>query len=255
MFDTLIESSFEKRKRPTGPYLLVASIAYFVLLIGAASVAIMWFNPGLVEALELNARLAAPAPMVTAAPREAHGSVANSASAVASAVPSAESPSLRISPDLPPIIGEQAKKVIGTGFARQIGGVPGGATEGPGGSGALGNAPAPPPREPAPTPTPGVAKPPEKTVVSEGVLQGIAINKFTPAYPEIAKKAAIQGQVQVQVLISEDGRVIEATVLNGNPLLRNTAREAARRWLFTPTKLSGVPVKVQGILTFDFKLH
>ena len=119
----------------------------------------------------------------------------------------------------------------------------------------MGNAPAPPPREPAPTPTPVAMKPPEKTVVSEGVLQGIAINKFTPSYPEIARKAAVQGQVQVQVLISEDGRVIEATVLNGNPLLRNTAREAAKRWIFTPTKLSGVPVKVQGILTFDFKLH
>ena len=48
--------------------------------------------------------------------------------------------------------------------------------------------------------------------------------------------------------------MIEAAVLNGHPLLRNAALEAARQWTFTPTRLSNVPVKVQGVLTFNFKL-
>jgi TonB family protein len=61
--------------------------------------------------------------------------------------------------------------------------------------------------------------------------------------------------VQIQVTISEEGRVIEATVLNGNPFLRQAALDAARRWVFTPTRLSGAPVKVQGILTFNFVLN
>lgn len=136
------------------------------------------------------------------------------------------------------------------------GGVPGGSVPGvPGGADREGAAPPPPSRDPAPTPPPVTPKPPEKSIVSEGVLRGIATNRFTPIYPEIAKRAGVQGQVQVQVLISEDGRVIDATILNGHVLLRNTAREAAKRWAFTPTKLSGVPVKVQGILTFDFKLN
>jgi TonB family protein len=60
--------------------------------------------------------------------------------------------------------------------------------------------------------------------------------------------------VQVQITISETGEVIEATVVGGHPLLRDAAIEAARQWMFQPTELSGVPVKVQGILTFNFTL-
>jgi protein TonB len=59
----------------------------------------------------------------------------------------------------------------------------------------------------------------------------------------------------VQITISEEGRVIEASILPGqsaHPLLRDAALQAARQWLFNPTLLSGVPVKVQGILTFNF---
>jgi TonB family protein len=70
-----------------------------------------------------------------------------------------------------------------------------------------------------------------------------------------APAARAAGAVQVQVTISEDGRVIEAAVMNGHPLLRDAALQAARRWTFQPTELSGVPVKVQGILTFNFTLQ
>jgi protein TonB len=83
-------------------------------------------------------------------------------------------------------------------------------------------------------------------------LQGKAINRVQPPYPPIARAAHASGAVQVQVTISEDGRVIEAAVMNGHPLLRDAALQAAKRWTFHPTELSGVPVKVQGILTFNF---
>jgi protein TonB len=96
---------------------------------------------------------------------------------------------------------------------------------------------------------------PKKLTVSGGVLQGKAITKVQPPYPPIAKAARAAGAVQVQVTISEDGRVIEAAVMNGHPLLRDAALQAARRWTFQPTELSGVPVKVQGILTFNFTLQ
>jgi protein TonB len=49
--------------------------------------------------------------------------------------------------------------------------------------------------------------------------------------------------------------VIEAAVIGGHPLLRDAALQAARQWLFKPTELSGVPVKVQGVLTFNFTLQ
>jgi protein TonB len=86
-------------------------------------------------------------------------------------------------------------------------------------------------------------------------LQGSAIKKPAPAYPPIAKAARAAGAVQVQVTISEDGRVIDAQVVSGHPLLRDAAVQAARQWVFKPTELSGVPVKVQGVLTFNFTLQ
>lgn len=102
-----------------------------------------------------------------------------------------------------------------------------------------------------PTPT----LPPKKITASSGVLQGLAIRKVQPPYPPIAKAARASGIVQVQVIISEEGRVIDAQVIDGHPLLRDAALQAARQWIFRPTELSGVPVKVQGVLTFNFALQ
>jgi len=116
---------------------------------------------------------------------------------------------------------------------------------------------------PLPPPPPTVVSPsasanveaPKKITVSGGVLQGSAIKRVQPPYPAIAKNARASGAVQVQILISETGEVIDATVIAGHPLLRDAALQAARQWLFKPTELSGVAVKVQGILTFNFSLN
>jgi protein TonB len=91
--------------------------------------------------------------------------------------------------------------------------------------------------------------------VSDGVTQGLAIRRITPPYQAIARAARAFGAVQVQVLISEEGRVLDADVINGHPLLRQAALDAARQWQFRPTLLSNVPVKVQGVLTFNFTLN
>ncbi len=86
-------------------------------------------------------------------------------------------------------------------------------------------------------------------------MQGGAIKKVQPSYPPIARSARASGSVQVQILISETGEVIDTTVISGHPLLRDAALQAARQWVFKPTELSGVAVKVQGILTFNFSLN
>jgi TonB family protein len=84
------------------------------------------------------------------------------------------------------------------------------------------------------------------------VDQGSALKKVAPAFPPEAREALVSGKVQVQVIISEEGQVIEATAISGPELLREAAVQAARQWVFKPTKLDGAPVKVQGILTFSF---
>jgi TonB family protein len=88
--------------------------------------------------------------------------------------------------------------------------------------------------------------------VSEGVLMGNVLNKVVPNYPIFAKQAKLSGEVKVEVMIAEDGRVIEAKTISGPEPLRDAAEEAARKWIFKPTLLNGIPVRTQGILTFVF---
>jgi protein TonB len=76
-----------------------------------------------------------------------------------------------------------------------------------------------------------------------------------PAYPIIAKQARIQGPVNVQILIDENGKVISAQAVKGNVMLTKAAEDAARRARFTPTMLGDVPVKVQGVIVYNFVLQ
>jgi protein TonB len=58
--------------------------------------------------------------------------------------------------------------------------------------------------------------------------------------------------VVVQVVIDENGRVISAQAVSGHPLLQAVSVAAARNARFSPTKLSGQPVKVTGVITYNF---
>lgn len=90
------------------------------------------------------------------------------------------------------------------------------------------------------------------TKVSDGALIGSVISRVVPEYPLLARKNRITGVVLVQVTIAEDGRVVEAVAISGPPVLRKSSEEAARKWIFKPTVLNGVPVRIQGNLTFVF---
>ena len=131
-------------------------------------------------------------------------------------------------------------------MAGVVGGVPGGV---PGGIGPTGPAepPPPPPEEKKPEPPKIIRK-------SGGVLQGSATRKVEPTYPPLAKAARVNGQVVVEVTVDEQGNVISARALNGHPLLKDAAVNAAKGWKFSPTMLTGVPVKVIGTITFNFNL-
>jgi TonB family protein len=87
------------------------------------------------------------------------------------------------------------------------------------------------------------------------ILQGAAILKVQPGYPNGAKQARVQGSVLVQVVIDEAGIVTKATAIQGPGELRPASEESARRWRFKPTIVNGRPIKVQGILTFNFVLR
>ena len=102
----------------------------------------------------------------------------------------------------------------------------------------------PPPPPPKPTPP--------RAPISGGVLNGKAISLPKPSYPPIARQAHASGTVVVQVTIDENGSVISAHAVSGHPLLQAVAVAAARGARFSPTKLSGQPVKVTGVITYNF---
>ena len=106
--------------------------------------------------------------------------------------------------------------------------------------------------ESEPPPSPGPR--PILKAVSGGVLNGMALTLPAPAYPDTAKRMRIAGTVIVDVVIDEDGKVISAEASSGPVTLREAAVQAARRARFSPTKLSGQPVKVSGVINYKFAL-
>jgi TonB family protein len=102
-------------------------------------------------------------------------------------------------------------------------------------------------------PPPPAPKPLLKPV-SGGVLNGNAISLPAPLYPESARRMRIGGVVVVQVVLDETGKVISAQASDGPQSLREAAVQAALKARFSPTKLSGQPVKVTGIINYRFAL-
>jgi TonB family protein len=107
--------------------------------------------------------------------------------------------------------------------------------------------PEPEPPKP-PTPLPRVSE----TTISVGVLNDRAISLPVPPYPPVARAAHASGTATVEILVDENGNVIEAHAVSGHPLLHAAAVAAAREARFPPATLSGDPVKVLGVVTYNF---
>jgi protein TonB len=74
-------------------------------------------------------------------------------------------------------------------------------------------------------------------------------------YPDIARKAGVQGKVYVMVLINERGGVDKVKVVKGiGAGCDEAAVEAIKKAKFTPAKNNGVAVKSKLSLPIQFKL-
>lgn len=254
MFENLVESSSHKQDLTRkGSFILVTAVVYGVLIVAGGIAGIYMYNAQLdVQNLELTA-LVAPVP-----------------------VPQAEAPKQEAKPEkieiskqvdirkeliadvsraelVPKEVSAKASEVppVRRGVVTVVGGANTNATA-PIAPGAGTNVVAAAPKveikeEPPPPP-----KPPPHAPISGGVLNGKAISLPKPPYPAIARSAHASGQVTVQVLIDENGNVISAHAVSGHPLLQAVAVAAARQARFTPTKLSGQPVKVNGVIIYNF---
>ncbi len=101
---------------------------------------------------------------------------------------------------------------------------------------------------------PAVVRGPHKPV-SGGILNGKAVSLPAPSYPDMAKRARAEGKVEVEVVIDTNGKVISAKAVKGPAALQAAAEQAARMARFTPTLLTGQPVKVSGVIFYNFSLQ
>jgi periplasmic protein TonB len=259
MFDNLVESSSHKddltRK---GSFIGITFLIYGVLILTFFVAGIYWYDARLGDMeLELTT-LVAPVPVPQqqkepdkpqeAKPQKVEQNVDVRKELVAS-VDESRLPPKEISAkasDIPPVR-RGVTTVIGSADSNAQAPMPAGP-----GSGNVVSAPAkvqiadepPPPDAPKPTPP--------RAPISGGVLNGKAISLPKPAYPPIARAAHAAGTVVVQVTIDENGNVIAAHAVSGHPLLQGAAVGAARQARFSPTKLSGQPVKVTGVIQYNF---
>jgi TonB family protein len=104
---------------------------------------------------------------------------------------------------------------------------------------------------PASNPSRGSAR---NLTIEGGVLNGKAVSKPDPVYPPAAKARGITGNVIVEVVVDEAGKVIHARAESGLQQLRPAAVKAAYQATFAPTLLSGKPVKVRGVIIYNFRL-
>src|SRR6266850_6338363 len=101
-----------------------------------------------------------------------------------------------------------------------------------------------PPESADPKPQP----PAKRTPINGGILNGKAIYLPQPDFPS----GNASGVVMVQVLVDEQGNVIEARAVSGAQPLQAAAVNAAHLAKFSPTTLMGEPVKVSGLLSYSF---
>ncbi len=256
MFENLVESGSHagdaKRK---GSFILITIAVYSVIIVAGLVASIMMATASIEQqSLELTA-LIAPVPIAVAPKPEAkpekvimEKNVDVRKEAIAD-VTRAELVPKEVSAkasDIPPVRAK-VKTNICPNCATQAAANP--ISPGAGGSNIV-SAPQTVKLEDAPPPP--AAKPTPHAPISGGVLNGKAVHLVTPPYPPIARSAHASGAVQVQVLIDENGNVIAAHAVSGHPLLQAAAVAAARASKFTPTKLSGQPVKVNGVIIYNF---
>ena len=256
MFDQLVESgSHSADLKRKGGFLIGFTIAYLVLIVVGAVAGIMLATANIdQQTLELTA-LIAPVPVPQQQKQEAKPEKVEITKNVdvrkeliadvsrADLVPKEVSAKAS---DIPPVR-KGVVTMVGSGNSNAI------APVAPGnGTGQIISAPTrveikdePPPPAPTPKPTPHAP-------ISGGVLNGKAVHLVQPPYPPIARSAHACGAVNVQITIDENGNVLSARPVSGHPLLQAAAGAAARGSKFTPTKLSGQPVKVSGIIVYNF---
>jgi periplasmic protein TonB len=262
MFNNLIEStSHVKEFRRRGSFVLLTTVTYGVLLVIGGIASVYAYDAHLdSQSTELEITFIPPVPEATqpapprnTIPRQASNSDRTPAQSIRTELVASTSDPNRV----PDHVGVKASDVPPARSDSVIGKFnvdpPEPAFTGRGVPNGTGNTPSveidTPPPPPAATPKPQVPKVLKVSVI----LNSKALSLPRPNYPPMAKQIHLQGMVTVNVMIDETGKVISAKA-SGHPLLVPEAQRAAMQARFSPTIIGETPVKVQGIITYNFVL-
>jgi TonB family protein len=95
-----------------------------------------------------------------------------------------------------------------------------------------------------PEPAPGLLEPPS------------VLSRVEPAYPDMARRAGIEGTVELEVSIDAGGKVTDVEVARGLPLgLSEAAADAVRRWTWRPARTAAGPVASRKTVRVRFLLR
>ena len=90
--------------------------------------------------------------------------------------------------------------------------------------------------------------------VSQGVSGGRLLSRVAPVYPDQAQTQRIQGRVVLAAMVMEDGSVGDLKVVQGHPMLAQSALDAVKHWRYRPFMLDGKPIQRETTITIDFRL-
>lgn len=105
-------------------------------------------------------------------------------------------------------------------------------------------------------PASGTAGPAAGPVIHDFTATAPAIlRRVDPLYPDLARRARVQGTVVLMMVVDELGVPMQVRVLDGPPALQDAAMQAARQWRFEPARMEGRPVAASFRLTLNFRLR
>jgi TonB family protein len=78
--------------------------------------------------------------------------------------------------------------------------------------------------------------------------------KIQPEYPNIARQLKIEGSVELEALVAENGTVEKVNIVSGNAVLTHPAAEAVKKWKFAPFTAAGKAVKALAPIRLTFKM-
>ena len=242
----LLTSTVGQRRRRT--WATTTSFFLLLLVIGVLFLIPLWFTEALPKQQQLLTFLEAPPPPPPPTASPAPVKVVKVASNITSR--QLRTPS-RIPTKVRMINEEDAPPPVVAGGV--VGGVPGGV---PGGQlgGVIGGiisstSSAAVPTLPKPVPTV------QRVRVSQGVVNGLLINRVEPTYPPLAQQARIQGIVVLTAIIGKNGSVQHLQVVSGHPVLAPAAIAAVKQWRYKPYVLNGQALEVETTITVTFQVR